>query len=46
MGAVWAPRGRPRVVFGFTIVDERITGIDMRAAPDRLSRTDLTILGD
>ncbi|WP_329402090.1 sigma-70 family RNA polymerase sigma factor [Streptomyces melanogenes] len=46
VGAVWAPRGRPRVVFGFTIVDERITGIDMRAAPDRLSRTDLTILGD
>ncbi|MEV6552938.1 sigma-70 family RNA polymerase sigma factor [Streptomyces sp. NPDC051597] len=46
VGAVWAPRGRPRVVFGFTIVDERITGIDMRAAPDRLSRTDLTILGE
>ncbi|MFF1481282.1 sigma-70 family RNA polymerase sigma factor [Streptomyces sp. NPDC058301] len=46
VGAVWAPRGRPRVVFGFTIVDERITGIEMRAAPDRLSQTDLTILGD
>ncbi|MGP9018096.1 sigma-70 family RNA polymerase sigma factor [Streptomyces sp. BR1] len=46
VGAVWAPRGRPRVVFGFTVVDEKITGIDMRAAPDRLSRLDLTILNE
>ncbi|MEU5435030.1 sigma-70 family RNA polymerase sigma factor [Streptomyces sp. NPDC020719] len=46
VGAVWAPRGRPRVVFGFTVVDEKITGIDMRAAPERLDRLDLTILND
>ncbi|MFD9796012.1 sigma-70 family RNA polymerase sigma factor [Streptomyces sp. NPDC059070] len=45
VGAVWAPRGQPRVVFGFTVVDERITGIDMRAAPERIGALDLTILG-
>jgi RNA polymerase sigma factor (sigma-70 family) len=43
-GAVWAPGGRPRVVFGFTIVGGRITGIELLADPDRLDRLELTPL--
>jgi RNA polymerase sigma factor (sigma-70 family) len=45
-GAVWAPGGRPRVVFAFTITDGRIAAIDLLADPDRLHRLDLTVLGD
>jgi RNA polymerase sigma-70 factor (ECF subfamily) len=43
-GLVWAPGGRPRVVWGFTIVDGKVVGIDMVADPDRLRDLDLTIL--
>jgi RNA polymerase sigma factor (sigma-70 family) len=43
-GAVWAPGGRPRVVFEFTITRGKIVQIDMLADPERLSRLDLTIL--
>ena len=43
-GAVWAPGGRPRVVFTFTITGGQIVAIDILADPDRLSRLDLTIL--
>jgi RNA polymerase sigma factor (sigma-70 family) len=43
-GAVWAPGGRPRVVFTFTITGGKIVAIDILADPDRLSRLDLTIL--
>ena len=42
VGAVWAPRGRPRVVFGFTITGGRIVQIDILADPARLSQLDLT----
>jgi RNA polymerase sigma factor (sigma-70 family) len=45
-GAVWAPGGRPRVVFGFTIRGGRIVAIDILADPERLRRLDLTVLGD
>lgn len=45
-GAVWAPGGQPRVVFGFTITDGRIVAIDLVADPVRLGEFDLTILGD
>jgi RNA polymerase sigma factor (sigma-70 family) len=45
-GAVWAPGGRPRVVFGFTITHGRITEIDILADPERLRRLDLTVLDD
>jgi len=41
---VWAPGGRPRVVFTFTIAGGKIVAIDILADPDRLSRLDLTIL--
>ena len=43
-GAVWAPKGRPRVVFGFTIEDGRITGIELAAEPERISRLNIEIL--
>jgi RNA polymerase sigma-70 factor (ECF subfamily) len=41
---VWAPGGRPRVVFGFTIMGGRIVEIDILADPARLRRMDLTVL--
>ncbi|CAA9541033.1 MAG: Putative RNA polymerase sigma factor [uncultured Thermomicrobiales bacterium] len=44
--AVWAPRGRPRVAFRFTIARGRILGIDLLADPEHLRRLDLTVLGD
>jgi RNA polymerase sigma factor (sigma-70 family) len=46
VGAVWAPRGRPRVVFGFTITRGKIVEIDILADPVRLRRLDLAILDD
>src|SRR5215211_6152809 len=36
-GAVWAPGGRPRVAFGFTVADGRILVIDLLADPERLA---------
>ena len=45
-GAVWAQRGRPRVVFDFTISNGKIVGIDLIADPDRLRRLDLVVLDD
>jgi RNA polymerase sigma factor (sigma-70 family) len=46
VGAVWAPRGRPRVVFGFTVAHGKIARIDMLADPARLRRLDLILLDD
>ena len=43
-GAVWAQGGEPRVVFGFTIEDGKITAIEMIADPDRLGQLDLVFL--
>ena len=43
-GAVWAPGGQPRVVFGFTITRGKIVGIDLIADPDRLRHLDLAVL--
>lgn len=43
-GLVWAPGGRPRVVFDFTIEDGRITAIDMLAEPERLEGMELQLL--
>ena len=45
-GAVWAPGGRPRVVFGFTITRGKIVAIDLLADPERLHQLDLTVLDD
>jgi RNA polymerase sigma factor (sigma-70 family) len=46
VGAVWAPRGRPRVVFGFTITRGKIVAIDLVADPERLRQLDLAILNN
>ena len=45
-GAVWAPGGRPRVVFNFTITDGKIVAIDLVADPERLRQLDLVVLGE
>jgi RNA polymerase sigma-70 factor (ECF subfamily) len=44
VGAVWAPGGQPRVVFGFTIRGGKIVALDLLADPARLGRINLTIL--
>jgi RNA polymerase sigma factor (sigma-70 family) len=46
VGAVWAQRGRPRVVFGFTITHGKIVEIDLVADSERLGHLDLVILDD
>jgi RNA polymerase sigma factor (sigma-70 family) len=43
-GAVWAPGGRPRVAFVFTLADGTITSIERVANPERLRELDLVIL--
>jgi RNA polymerase sigma-70 factor (ECF subfamily) len=43
-GAVWAPGGRPRVAFGFTITRGKIVAIDLVADPERLRTLDLVLL--
>ncbi len=42
--AVWAPGGRPRVVFTFTIAGAKITGIGLAADPDLLRDLDIVFL--
>jgi RNA polymerase sigma-70 factor (ECF subfamily) len=44
VGAVWAPGGTPRVVFGFTIARGKIVAIDLIADPTRLSQMALSVL--
>ncbi len=43
-GAAWAPGGRPRAVFAFTIVDEKIVEIELIGDPERIRRTDVVLL--
>lgn len=43
-GAVWAPGGKPRVVFAFNFEGGRIVGIDLLADPERIAQLDLSIL--
>jgi RNA polymerase sigma-70 factor (ECF subfamily) len=45
-GLVWAPGGRPRVVFSFTVTDRKIVRIELLASPERLRRLDLKMLLD
>lgn len=42
-GAVWARRGRPRVVFTFTITEGRIAAIELLAEPERLRHLELAV---
>jgi RNA polymerase sigma-70 factor (ECF subfamily) len=44
VGLVWAPGGRPRVVFAFTITDGKVVEIETVADPDRVRQLDLAIL--
>jgi RNA polymerase sigma factor (sigma-70 family) len=46
VGLVWAPGGRPRVAFGFTITGGKIVEIDLVADPERLRRLDVAVLDD
>jgi RNA polymerase sigma factor (sigma-70 family) len=43
-GLVWAPGGKPRVVFAFTFREGRITGIDVVGDADRLRDLDVVFL--
>lgn len=43
-GAVWAPGGTPRVVFGFTIRNGRIVEIELTADRDHLDQLDVELL--
>ncbi|HEY7849488.1 MAG TPA: sigma-70 family RNA polymerase sigma factor [Ktedonobacterales bacterium] len=44
VGAIWAPGGKSRVVFGFTITDGKVVAIDLIADPARLQQIDLALL--
>jgi RNA polymerase sigma-70 factor (ECF subfamily) len=44
VGLVWAPGGRPRVVFDLTIRGGRITAIELVADAERLDRLDVVVL--
>lgn len=46
VGAVWAPGGQPRVVFGFTITDGKIVAIDLVADPEFLGQLDWEVLDE
>ena len=43
-GLVWSQYGQPQVVFVFTVVDGRITAIDLRGDSDYLRDVDLAAL--
>jgi RNA polymerase sigma-70 factor (ECF subfamily) len=45
VGAVWAPGGRPRSALAFTVVGDRITGIEVVMEPARLAQLDIVMLG-
>jgi RNA polymerase sigma-70 factor (ECF subfamily) len=46
VGAVWAPGGTPRVAFSFTVVDGKITAVDIVADPEQLRAFDVVVLAD
>jgi len=46
VGLVWAPDGRPRVVFSFTITRGKIVEINLLADPERLRQLDLAVFND
>ncbi len=43
-GAVWAPGGTPRVMFGFTVRNGKVVEIELAADTERLSRLKIEIL--
>jgi RNA polymerase sigma-70 factor (ECF subfamily) len=44
-GLVWAPGGKPRMVFKFASVDEMITSIELISDPAQIGQMDLRIVG-
>jgi RNA polymerase sigma-70 factor (ECF subfamily) len=44
-GLVWAPRGRPRVVFLFAFAGDTVSSIELIAEPERIAALDL-VMGD
>lgn len=44
-GLVWAPGGRPRVVFAFTITGRKVIAIEMIADPQRIGELEVALLG-
>ena len=43
-GSVWAPGGRPRAAFAFTLAHGKVVAIEMVVDPARLRQLDVTIL--
>ena len=43
-GSVWAPGGRPRAAFVFTVTHKKVVAIEMVVDPERLRQLDVTIL--
>ncbi len=46
VGVILAPRGRLSIALSLTIVDGKITEMDVVADPERLARLDLAVLTD
>ena len=46
VGAVWAPGGRPRAVFRFTVPDETIAGIDVIVDPKGVRGCKVVVLAE
>jgi hypothetical protein len=46
VGAVWAPGGRPRAVFRFTVEGGRIVAIDLAVDPERVKVLDVVWLAE
>ena len=44
VGLVWMQRGRPQVVFGFTVADGTVVRIELVADPARIGELDITVL--
>ena len=44
-GLVWAPGGRPRLAFVFTVAGDRITGIELIADAAHLEELAVEVLG-
>ena len=42
-GLVWAPGGKPRMVFKFVTVDELVTSIELISDPAQIGQMDLRI---
>jgi RNA polymerase sigma-70 factor (ECF subfamily) len=44
VGAVWAPGGRPRAVFRFTLSDGKIAGIDVIVDPEQVRGLEVVVM--